>query len=81
MTRVPANEVLWSVINYCYIADQRSYLENKDNHQRKHCEKGIFIEKGTLYFRVVLEKKTTFSSNFKRSSSRAEAMHAMLYTC
>ena len=64
MTRVSANEVLWSgviyiyicsFLIYCYIVDQGSYLENKDNHQRKHYKKGIFKEKGTLYFRVVLE--------------------------
>ena len=61
MTRVPANEVLWSVINYCNIVDQGSYLENKDNHQRKHYKKEIFKEKGTYCFGVVLEKKTTSS--------------------
>ena len=48
-------------INLLLHSWSRIYLENKDNHQTKHCKNGIFKEKGTLYFGVVLEKKTTLS--------------------
>ena len=72
---------------YCDIVDPGSYLENKGNHQTKHNKKSIFKEKGALYFGVVLEKKTTFSCYFKRSSS-GKWMHifprltfAMLHSC
>ena len=54
-------QFLGFTVFYCYIVDPGSYLENTDNHQTKHSKKEIFKEKGTLYFAVFLEKKTTFS--------------------
>ena len=51
------------------MVDPGSYLETKENHQTKSNKNGIFKENETLYFGVVLEKKTTLSWNFKRSSS------------
>ena len=49
-----------SFLIYCDKVDPGSFLESKDNHQTKY-KRGIFKEKGVLYFGVVLEKKTTFS--------------------
>ena len=43
------------------MVDPGSYLETKENHQTKSNKNGIFKENETLYFRVVLEKKTTLS--------------------
>ena len=77
----------YSFLIYCYIVHPGSYLENKDNHQTKHKKNGIFKESGTLYFGVILQKKTTFSWHFKTSSS-GKWMHifprlmlSMLHSC
>ena len=59
MTRVSANEVLWSgviyiyicsFLIYCYIVDQGSYLENKGQSPKKALQKGCFQGKRDTLF-------------------------------